>query len=261
MTTKGKQPAGRIPSGSSEPRVHPIEKITREGPKTDGEPTALQAASSREVGTSKAEVLQRIMKELRGPGSFNLNHHAELLLPFKSTLTAEEKSELGTLLMPYFVDHFRRAQFKDLEGLEKLMYLFESIKIVLDQEFLSKLRLFNKRLGPYTIQEILREKDSGSALSRLRELLPETNVDERTLSDLRQYLPILFVFKGTNGNLQDIGDTNPGFAAAIVILCERFAGEELPLLRTSLSRAVRKILTDEKTRFDTQIPLLTPGQM
>jgi len=217
------------------------------------------------VAGEKDKVVSDAAKKLADVGAVNLNAIAAELSPFRASMSDADKAKLGESLISYFLSATLRGQFKDLDGMEKLAYVLESVKVVPDPAFLGKLRQFYREVGSYRAEQIFRKKDEErkmahllelspaqakkrseenekEAIAALQKLLPNEKVDSGTLKELAQCAQLLFTFDGRSANLAELSDENPPLAANIVILCERLAGEELQKLRQMLSPRAKQLL-------------------
>ena len=229
---------------SPDPAGAPVRKLL---PASDGPATSLP---------EKYNALNRWNALLRGRGAVSLNILAKDLEPVKDSLTPVELGELAQGLMVYFLSAFRRGQFRDLDGLEKLGYLVKNTQFVPDEKFLQDLRFLYHNLGPYAIEDIYnkvvgtdgytqeeRRKESPQqtanryreALSgRLKDKLDGREVDGCMLSLFLDCSSLLTSFYGGSANLIDLAEDNPKLAALIVLLSEQLAGEILLEMRQSL---------------------------
>lgn len=195
-----------------------------------------------DLTAGKEQVLERMMRQLGSNGSFNLNLYARQLEPFRTSISKAEKDALGTLLADYTMDHLMRAQYRALEGLEKLGYLLESIDFAPDKEAVLKLRVLDAKVP--RMHEVLSANET-MAMVILKRYAPEA--DHAYLAVLRRFAVILEVSRKGSGNLSDLSDSNPSLAASFVRIHEAFAGRKLDYLRSTLSQATRRILEGIQT--------------
>ena len=138
--------------------------------------------------------------------------------------------------MGYFVSCFERGQFRDLRGLDKLLFLLESSTLNFDNQFLENIRHCYKHV-PLRHHMVLEQVPSDQEMEKLRNKDIGKYNYFVSLKMLKQNLQMLFVAKGMSANFMDFAqEDNPKLAAAIVMLMERIIGEKLPEMRKCVPR-------------------------
>lgn len=210
---------------------------------------------------------EEIIRAFEDQGYKNLFHIADSIKKSENLLSPEQLAEISHAVGGYIAGCVGRGQLKDLEGLDSILDTVGPIKMSLSEEDMDNIRFYQQNISQENIENLLlrfyggeltdavyslihpkihytnisedKEKRMMAAVDYLKVLLPDTEITENTVLDIRKYGEMLQIM---NGRHQQLYEISPDLIIALATVFEKTLMKELTGLRNITDYGGTKLL-------------------
>jgi len=195
---------------------------------------------------------EEIIRTFEDPGAVNLSYIADSIKTSESLLTPDQLTDISHSVGGYIAGCVGRGQLKDLEGLDRILETVGPVKMSLSEKDMKSVRFYQQNVSPENIEKLLlrffggeltdavyslshpkgyykdisedKEKRMMAAVDYVNELLPDTEVTENTVLEIRKYGEMLQIMNARHHHLYEI---SPNLIIALATVFEKTFTAEL----------------------------------
>ena len=210
---------------------------------------------------------EEIIRTFEGQGSINLLHIADSIKTSESLLNPDQLTDISHFVGGYIAGCVGRGQLKDLEGLDRILEAVGPINISLSEKDMKSIRFYQQNIPAENIERLLlrffggeltdavyslihpkgyykdisddKEKRMMAAIDYINTLLPDAEVTEDTVLDIRKYGEMLQIMNGRHHHLYEI---SPDLIIALATVFEKTFTAELTGLRNITNYSDTRLL-------------------